>query len=726
MIDKPLAATQVILDTIPSWVILKDRSNRILQVNQSVLTSIGLPRSEVEGRDSKEVFPQDADRFYADDLAVIESGTPKLGIIEPAGDRWLRTDKVPLKDDAGVVYGVLVVSTDITPVKQAEETAKSLRLMQEQTERIAGVGGWEVNLANSSDPLWTPEVCRIHEVPESHRPTLEEAIAYYEPASRTLVEEAVQRCINEHEPWDLELTLITAKGNKRRVRAVGEPELDRGKCVRLWGTLQDISDRYEVGQRLKLTQRTVDRSGDAVFFIRPDGSLSYTNELASQLLQYTAEELGELSIADIHPDDPLGGWPSRWMQTKEAGEVFLESQHRRKDGSHYDCEVRYSYFEYEGDALIVATVRDITERKRTEATLAKLGDIVDKSRNEIYIFRQVDLRYVYLNSGALLNLGYSLKEARKMTPLQITPEYDAEAYAELLAPLSAGHREHLDLETVHQRRDGTRYNIEVQLQCTEYEGEPCFVAIVVDTTVLQQSILRLEQANAELEQFTYVASHDLKAPLRAVDHLAGWIEEDLAGAVPEKTATHIRLLQQRVRRMESLLDDLLEYSRAGRLRDDVSEIDLENLVEGVILLSRSEKKYEVKVEIDAEGLRGRRTPLETVIRNLVGNAIKHHDRPSGQIIVAARDCPADDHYVEFSVADDGPGIPANMHEKAFGMFQTLRPRDEVEGSGMGLALVKKTVESEGGRAWIEAVEPRGTRVCFTWPRMSTAPPPRVG
>jgi signal transduction histidine kinase len=222
----------------------------------------------------------------------------------------------------------------------------------------------------------------------------------------------------------------------------------------------------------------------------------------------------------------------------------------------------------------------------------------------------------------------------------------------------------------------------------------------------------LERSNRELDRFAYVASHDLKAPLRAIDNLSKWIEADVLDLLPPASQTHLVKLRGRVLRMERLLDDLLTFSRAGRIQHTRELVDAEQLVRGAFELLSPPPDFVLLTE-NLPLLETQRVPLETVLRNLLGNAIKHHNRTDGVIQVSAVEQGA---WVEFRVADDGPGIAANFHERIFELFQTLQPRDRVEGSGMGLAIVKKTVESMGGAIHIESAPGTGSIFRFTWPK----------
>lgn len=224
---------------------------------------------------------------------------------------------------------------------------------------------------------------------------------------------------------------------------------------------------------------------------------------------------------------------------------------------------------------------------------------------------------------------------------------------------------------------------------------------------------QLAAANRELDNFAYLASHDLKAPLRAVGHLAQWIQEDAGASLPEGSAKDLDLLRQRIKRMDGLLDSLLEYSRAGRLRAEADDIAPGTLVETIAASFNSDLGITIRMATELPRIRTPEAPFATVLRNLISNAVKHHDRRSGTIEVSHRDL---GEFIEFSVIDDGPGIPPAYRERIFQMFEVLNPRDELEASGMGLAIVKKTVESYGGEVRVDSPNGRGSCFRFTWPK----------
>ncbi|HMN31579.1 MAG TPA: ATP-binding protein, partial [Caldilineaceae bacterium] len=223
----------------------------------------------------------------------------------------------------------------------------------------------------------------------------------------------------------------------------------------------------------------------------------------------------------------------------------------------------------------------------------------------------------------------------------------------------------------------------------------------------------LERSNRELDQFAYVASHDLKAPLRAVSLLALWIAEDTAELLPAASKAHLAKLHSRIKRMEALLEDLLAYSRAGRQRHLPELVDVAALIHKVIDLVAPPPNFEVTISATLPRLYLERVPLEMVLRNLIDNAIKHHPQPSrGLVDITAVE---QGQWIQFTVADNGPGIDPVFHQRIFEIFQTLRPRDEVEGSGMGLTVVKKLIESRGGTIRLESRSGHGAIFYFNWP-----------
>ncbi len=239
---------------------------------------------------------------------------------------------------------------------------------------------------------------------------------------------------------------------------------------------------------------------------------------------------------------------------------------------------------------------------------------------------------------------------------------------------------------------------------------------ILNTTLdqaVQERTAELTKRLQELDQFAYVTSHDLKAPLRAIEHLAHWISEDAGDVLPPTSRAHLEKMRGRINRMDKLLDDLLSYSRADRYEYKIQKVNVAQLLKDIVNLVTPPQGFSVSEQTPLPVFITQKVPLETVLRNLINNAIKHHDRGDGHVQIAVQDL---GEFFEFSVSDDGPGIAPEYHERIFQLFQTLKPRDQVEGSGMGLAIVKKIVESRTGRITVTSTPGQGATFRFTWPK----------
>jgi len=223
----------------------------------------------------------------------------------------------------------------------------------------------------------------------------------------------------------------------------------------------------------------------------------------------------------------------------------------------------------------------------------------------------------------------------------------------------------------------------------------------------------LEERNRELDQFAYITSHDLKAPLRGIANLSQWIEEDLGDNVTDDIRKQLDLLRGRVHRMEGLIDGILQYSRVGRVKGAIETVDVGVLLHDVVDLIAPPAEFHIDVAPNMPTIITERLRLQQVFQNLINNAIKHHNRADGHICISVAERGP---MYEFAVTDDGPGIAPQYHQKIFVVFQTLAARDKVEGTGIGLSLVKKIVESNGGQIQVESAEGAGTTFRFTWPK----------
>lgn len=232
---------------------------------------------------------------------------------------------------------------------------------------------------------------------------------------------------------------------------------------------------------------------------------------------------------------------------------------------------------------------------------------------------------------------------------------------------------------------------------------------------LKSYFTNLNKVNKELDQFAYVVSHDLKAPLRAINNLAEWISEDIKDPDPE-IRNNLQLMRGRVHRMENLINGILEYSKVGRKDVPTETFEVKKLLEEIVDSLALPPNFQIILPENAPVLTTEKIFMIQVFSNLISNGIKYNDKPAGQITISVQPT---QHFYEFTVTDNGPGIPAQYYDRIFGVFQTMEARDTLESTGVGLAIVKKIIDEKGGRIRIESKENEFTSFIFSWPKVNS-------
>jgi signal transduction histidine kinase len=247
------------------------------------------------------------------------------------------------------------------------------------------------------------------------------------------------------------------------------------------------------------------------------------------------------------------------------------------------------------------------------------------------------------------------------------------------------------------------------------DGNKYLMSVSRDVTEKEILINDLKRSNKDLDNFAYVASHDLRSPINVIKRLVTWVKEDCDAILPNESKEDLAIVLSRAQRMEKLLADLLSYSRIGKDYQEASVINLHEFM--VELLSLLDLPMGFALKCDNIEIKVPEIPFNVVMLNLVSNAIKHHDSGNAKIEVKAK---LSETACVISVLDNGPGIEAKNRKRIFKLFETLKPRDEIEGSGMGLSVVKKIVEHYGGSIEVDANLPRGTKFIVTWPHYNIA------
>jgi len=284
------------------------------------------------------------------------------------------------------------------------------------------------------------------------------------------------------------------------------------------------------------------------------------------------------------------------------------------------------------------------------------------------------------------------------------------------------HRDHLEEMVAERTAEIEKKNKELQLEISERKRAEEKIQFEMSQRKQAEDQLKvlvgeLENANRELQDFAYVVSHDLKTPLRGINSLANWLMEDYADQLDQEGRQYLEKLLNRTKRMHNLLDGIAQYSRVGKIKTEPqpleSEIEIGEIIEGLSVPENITVRFESKLPAIVYD----KILFHRIFRNLVGNAVRHLGKSQGEIVVSCRE-PEDGESWEFCVKDNGVGIEERHFEKIFKMFQTLKPRSEEESTGIGLALVKKIIERNGGKIWVESIVGEGSSFFFTIPKRS--------
>jgi PAS domain S-box-containing protein len=485
---------------------------------------------------------------------------------------------------------------------------KELEMLLLQANKMSKFGRWEYEVAEQHT-TWSDIVRQIHEVPPGFEPDLDKGIEFYkEGKSRDTISNSISEAIESAQSFDVELQIVTHKGNERWVRVIGDTEIVQGRVKRIYGSFQDIHQRKKAElkqQELSLEREKILESiGDAFFAVNRDWTVTYWNSFAEEQLQMPRDKIVGENLWDVYQDATELEFYSQYHiamreQVKVSFQQYYPPLEKWFDVSAYPSSDGLSVF-----------FKDITDRKKTEQRLREL-------------------------------------------------------------------------------------NIKLKQQADD-----------------------LAASNAELEQFAFVASHDLQEPLRMVTSFLTQLEKKYGDELDEKAKRYIWFATDGARRMSQIILDLLNYSRIGRVDINPVQVDLNEVMEAVMREFKKtveEKDAEVNWDVLPEIVADRST-IHSLMSNLVSNAIKYHTNENRPVVNISSE--ETDFSWRISVLDNGIGISPEYSDEIFLIFKRLHTIDEYPGTGIGLSVCRKIVENHDGKIWLESSQSKGSTFTFEIPKSS--------
>ncbi|HZX58859.1 MAG TPA: PAS domain S-box protein [Mucilaginibacter sp.] len=488
------------------------------------------------------------------------------------------------------------VAKDITEKKELED-------LFHKATTLARIGSWEIDIL-SRTVYWSEITRQLYEVEPGYHPDIDALVNFYKKGiNREIMVRTMENAINDCTPGDVELQIVTEKGNARWVRVIVEAEFADGKCLRVYGSIQDIDVRKkaEIAGKVALEERNtiLESIDDAFFAVDKNWKVTYWNNRAARLTQTPVSKILNRNLWKIFSDAVGSESYKKYHEAIETGKAVHFEDYYAPVDSWYEISA------YPSKTGLSVYFKDITDRKISETRLKELNESLQKHAKELAI------------------------------------------------------------------------------------------------------------SNAELEQFAYVASHDLQEPLRMVTSFMTQLEKKYGEVVDDKGRQYIHFAVDGAKRMRQIILDLLDFSRVGRTEDDLEEVDFNKLVNELLALYRRqiEEEYANIIFENLPTIKTYKTPIRQVFQNLVSNSLKYQKAAVPAVITVS--CKETKTHYQFSVKDNGIGIAPEYFDKIFIIFQRLHNKDEYSGTGMGLAIAKKIVENLGGKIWVESKEGKGSVFYFT-------------
>ncbi len=720
---------QLLFNFAPAIICIMGTDGYYRRVNPIMCEILGYSEAELLGNPAIAFVHPDDRELTISELNSVSAGTTShyfesRHITKSSEVKWLGWTVSPAKKDGNI----FAVAKDITERKKLENL---LRL----STNMARVGSWELDLVKGQ--LWWSAMSRkIHEVDSAFEPQVGTALSFYIDEDLPIITDLVDKTVRNGDPFDAELRIRTALGNVRWVRTMGNCEFLDGRCIKIVGSIQDIHEKKLAQEAVvhTLNEKNIVLESISDGFITLDHNwiVTFWNPAASYMLGKSREEALGRNVWEVFDDAVDTDFFTNFRKAvAENIAVHFEEYYPKVDKW-------FSIDAYPSAAGLAIYFRDITLRRQADERLRMSNEMfkrVSQATNDAIWDWNIETDQLQWGDGMRSVFGHEYFDGLTTFSSCIenihSDDFDA-VVRSMDEILSDPARNRWQFDYRYRRADGSwAYVVDVGSVIRDRNGKAVrMVGAMQDITHrkeyeeslkllnigLKKGLEELERSNKELEQFAYVASHDLQEPLRMVTSFLSQLEHKYHDQLDEKAHTYIHYATDGAKRMRQIILDLLEYSRAGRSEGTTELVNTDTVIIDIVsLLERKIEETGASVTWDSlPTIKTQKVPLRQLFQNLISNALTYQATGNKPIIkISAIE---QETQWQFSVADNGIGISTEYFERVFQIFQRLHSQDEFAGTGMGLAICKKIVDSLGGVIWLESNIGLGTTFYFTIPK----------
>lgn len=724
-----------LVDTLPQTIFEVDAQGLISYVNPSGLEMFRFTHADFEaGVGALEIIdPSDHERV-AGAIGKMMDGRSTGAIREYLARRKDGTTfpcvvySTLVPDAEGNPAGIRGILTDISEQKAME---KALRDEKEFTETIINSLNdifYVLSVAKGGQLIrWNKAFTRVSGYSDDELASMT-VFDFFDASGQQAQEEFLAKLMTEGSasiegnaimkdgttrPYQFSSTLVRDEiGNPLYVTGLGR---DLSELIAAEKTLRESEERY---------RQIFEHATEGIFQSTMDGKLRNINPSFARMYGYDSPRQMLEEVTDIATQvyfDPSEREKVKEQLVREGSIVGMDMRYRKRDGSPLWVTVNaHLVRDNEGNiAYLEGTTTDISQRKAAEERLRLAQFEVDKTLDQVVRVNE-EGRIAYANEAAATAYGRTGEEMLGLSIWDISLNYPEAEWADLFSVTREMQTLVIEISAVHA--DGHVFPLEANINHLLFEGSEHVVIFARDVSERRLAEQRQEKLNEELfainkelDDFAYVVSHDLKAPLRGISSLATWLLQDYSDRLDESGQEQLYLMLDRTKRMERLIESVLQYSRVGRMTESKELVDLNQLAADAIDMVSYAEGVKVGVEGKLPVVVCERTRMGQVFANLIGNAVKYIGRPDGVVRIWSED---DGDFWRIAVADNGPGIDPRYHEQIFGLFQSLSPSEDINSTGVGLTLVKKIVELHGGSVWVDSTAGEGSTFYFTLPKAS--------